>query len=124
MGNSPSPQHSIQYLRSGGETTPDVAHAFSVRISVQKGADRLYLQYIRPNGNPVWGKHKCNYVSRINHFSSAQRICREVFQSSRFPSGTMVQFHKQFFKPANTRAGVIMNKMYDRSIKNSTVIKP
>ena len=120
MGNS---VHA--HLRSGGASAPpDVAHAFSVRISVQKNGDRFYLQYIRPNGSPVWGKHKCNYVSRINQFSSAQRICREVFQSDRFPPGTMVQFHKQFFRPVNSRSGVIMNKMFDRSIKNSTVIKP
>ena len=113
-------------LVSGGRGEAPTAHAFSVRVSVQQGGQWLYLQYIRPNGQPVWGPHKCNYVSRINHFSSAQRICREVFSSQMFPSGTRVQFHKQFFKPRRGAAGgeVTMQKMYEHAVKDSTVIKP
>ena len=84
--------------------------SFSVRVSVQQGGQWLYLQYIRPNGQPVWGPHKCNYVSRINHFSSAQRICREVFSSQMFPSGTRVQFHKQFFEPSRALGGEVSMK--------------
>ena len=129
MGQVHSAAHSR--LRSGGRrgsvpSSNDLAHAFSVRISMHHPQHGwMYLQYMRPNGKPVWGTHKCNYVSRINHFSSAQRLCREIFASPVFAPGTRVQFHKQFFRPDRTQRGtVVMRKISDKPIKDSTVIKP
>ena len=127
MGNAHSASGKIPRGGGGGifRKEPKLAHAFSVRVSVNQPQGWLYLQYIRPNGQPVWCRHKCNYISRISHFSSAQRICREIFTTGMFPSGTRVQFHKQFFEPSRTPGGeVSMKKLSEKPIKQSTVLKP
>ena len=118
MGN----QHSMK--AGGARHVHNMAHAFSMRVSVPHGKDWKYLQYVRPNGRPVWGEHKCNYVTRLNHFSSGQRLCRELFTSPQFPAGTRVQFYKQFFKPSVSKGDVRMLKMYEKMIQDSTVVKP
>ena len=118
MGN----QHSMQ--AGGAQHVRNMAHAFSVRVSIPQEKSWKYLQYIRPNGRPVWGEHKCNYVTRLNHFSSGQRLCRELFSSAQFPPGTRVQFYKQFFKPSVRKGDIHMIKLYEKSVKDSTVVKP
>ena len=95
-------------------------HSFSVRVSLSKDGGWKYLQYVRPNGMPVWGDSKTNYVSRLSHFSSAQRLCRELFSSAQFPPGVRVQFYKQFYQPERGQ----LTKVSEKSIKDSTVQKP
>jgi hypothetical protein len=115
-------------VRAGGKRRPPLVHAFSVRVSMSKDGGWTYLQYIRPNGMPVWSDSKTNYVSRLNHFESAQRLCRELFGSPQFPPGTRVQFYKQFFRPtphpSDPRGEVHLVKMSEKAVRDSTVQKP
>ena len=83
-----------------------------------------YLDYICPDGVPVWTPNATLYASHIPTFETAQRLCRQMFVSPQFPVGCKVQFTEQKYQPEYHAEGVYMKKLTDRKLPRATIIKP
>jgi hypothetical protein len=119
----------------GNAQAKTLAHAYSVRVSIPNPkADKRtpareqwqYLQYVRPAGEPHWTDECTNYISRLESFSTAQRVCREVVNSAHFPQGTRVQFYKQLYQPTrNMRTNrLTLQRVSEHKVRDSTMYKP
>ena len=122
-------------MGNAGAKADPVAHAYSVRVSTPnpkagKHAPTReqwqYLRHVRPAGEPHW-THECtNYISRLESFSMAQRVCREIVNSSHFPQGTRIQFYKQLYntyRNPRTRR-VELKRVSEHKVRGSTMYKP
>jgi hypothetical protein len=83
-----------------------------------------HLDYICPDGVPVWTPNSTYYASHIPTFETAQRLCRQMFVSPQFPVGCKVQFIEQKYHPEYSANGVYMKKISDRKLSRATIIKP
>lgn len=83
-----------------------------------------HLDYICPDGVPVWTPNTTLYASHIPTFETAQRLCRQMFVSPQFPVGCKVQFIEQKYKPEFNADGVYMKKIADKKLPRATVVKP
>lgn len=101
---------------------------YSVRVTCKSPRDNThhtkYLDYICPDGTPVWTSSRTTYASRITSFEAAQRLCRQLFTSPHFPVGCKVQFNEQVYSPSYQSDKIFMNKIRDRTIPQATVRKP
>lgn len=122
-------------MGNAGAKADPVAHAYSVRVSIPNpGAGKhatsreqwQYLQNVRPSGEPHWTQECTNYISRLESFSMAQRVCREIINSANFPQGTRVQFYKQLYHThLNKRTKrVELKRSSEHKVRDSTMYKP
>ena len=90
----------------GGPASSDAA-TFQVRVMEGGKEHPRTLHYVDPTGNPVWCSKEQDYLSQLDSFEHAQRVCRQIMIEPKFAPGTRVQFFKG-----------------GRRVKHSTVLKP
>lgn len=81
---------------------------FQIRVTEGGKEHPRTLHYIAPSGELVWSDSEAmNYLTRLDSFEQAQRVCRQIMNEPKFVTGTRVQFFKG-----------------GRRVKHSTVLKP
>lgn len=117
MGNT-----STHDMRSGHVKTYGI-HV-TRRVTEDDAQRTEHLDYICPDGVPVWTPNTTLYASHIPTFETAQRLCRQMFVSPQFPVGCKVQFIEQKYQPEFNPDGVYMKRISDKKLPRATITKP